>query len=888
MNNTLSKKNFVSSCKKGFHTIYKIITNKIQSILTMNERLFGFLLLIFSIITFTLLYFNRAATDVEGWDSFCTLLMKNGKHIYSDFFYYIPPLYLIKHYILWFVFKGSILPIRLFGILDRALLFSLIYLILTKWFKPRIALIASMIGFLLYNSLRFNSYGDYTQFCQLMIIISVYFAIKFSEAINLPGKRKYVLLFTAGFFATQSLMTKQSIGLIFLAFDFIILIIYSLIYKQGKKTWLYLVCALSSFIAGLLPYLIWFTINHSLIDFFTQTFFSSLTSKGINTGSSSFSSTSAIVRVTKSIFHKDIIFLWIFSFTAYIFYHITLKLKSRDGKKSYLYTFQSISMISLLLAILKILDYLNFHSFFINTKNIVRLLFQFKVVSILIFILIVWIVFLFFKKKPSKYGVYSIIAGVMFCGWIIIPILTSYQSYLIETTLNLESFLPNFFEVMFNLCNIFIIMEWINFLFIHKTWLPTSIWFFIIAADANAFVSLFGGGSATFAANGALFTIPIGISIISLLCNFTTENKFAIQLNLNIKKLAIIISCFFIFLLSLVTMSFKFNAPYSWWGWTSEPITDANSYTINLDRYKGMLVSKKTKITLEEVTKLIEKNTDTNDFVFSFPYSKIYNILSNRIEMPTVVPVYFFDVCPDDYAINDLKIIKNNMPKIIVWKDLGEDCWRTYEIQYRNGGRLGQREIQAWYNSVRETQYTLIGKVYNLSIYKLNDGTPVNYTYFSNSMNIPSNINEVTDNINKSDIFSLLFSNTRGRNTSNFYIYAIVFSIILFIYSFSCNHWWKWWYILAATFLIIFKVPFVAYFICILSYLFIIFETKLQHIFEKTIFVFMTLLNICAVFQWNKMIFSKLQYVMIGICILIYLLLILEGIISNLSKLKKK
>ena len=62
------------------------------------------------------------------------------------------------------------------------------------------------------------------------------------------------------------------------------------------------------------------------------------------------------------------------------------------------------------------------------------------------------------------------------------------------------------------------------------------------------------------------------------------------------------------------------DVPYSWYGWVSEPISDETSYTIDFERYTGLLVSKKTKVTLEEVTKLITLNSSgDDDFIFTFP-----------------------------------------------------------------------------------------------------------------------------------------------------------------------------------------------------------------------------------------------------------------------------
>ena len=53
-----------------------------------------------------------------------------------------------------------------------------------------------------------------------------------------------------------------------------------------------------------------------------------------------------------------------------------------------------------------------------------------------------------------------------------------------------------------------------------------------------------------------------------------------------------------------------------------------------------------------------------------------------------------------------------------------------HEELFRNGERLGQRDIQEWFVASRD-QYEVVGQVHDLFIYKLKDnGTPVRYTYF--------------------------------------------------------------------------------------------------------------------------------------------------------------
>lgn len=263
------------------------------------------LLLFVSIICFAFLYYNRAATDWEGPDNFCALLMKDGKMMYKDFFYYVPPVYILRCLITWFVFQGEILPLRLLGIAERAFLFLIIYRILVRWFKPYITYIACFLGFLLYNSLTFNSYGDYTQYSQIFIALAIYCVIKFDEYEQVQNKKGIPWLAAASFFLIQSVMSKQSIGAAAILFMFVALILYSFIRKSGKRFGTYFLSVLTGVLIGLLPYAIWLLCTGALMDFINQVFLLSLNSKGLSTAQNTAAETSLIVRVWKAIFNLN-------------------------------------------------------------------------------------------------------------------------------------------------------------------------------------------------------------------------------------------------------------------------------------------------------------------------------------------------------------------------------------------------------------------------------------------------------------------------------------------------------------------------------------------------------------------------------------------------------
>lgn len=751
-----------------------------------NENLYMWLLLI-SILSFAVLYFNRAATDWEGPDNFCALLMKDGKMMYKDFFYYIPPVYILRCLFTWFLFDGEILPLRFLGIFERAILFLIIYKILVRWFKPFIVYIASFIGFLLYNSLTFNSYGDYTQYSQIFAALAVYFVIKFEENEKNNLNKALVWLGVASFFLIQSVMSKQSIGAAAIVFMFVALIVYSIIRKVGKRFWGYFLAVLSGTVAALLPYAIWLICNGALEDFVNQVFLLSLNSKGLATAKNTVKETSLIVRVWKAIFNiKSLVFdLGLLLFLIFKFY------SEKIGDKKAIKWLRNISFIVFFLSgacLLKISTVLS------NLINTVLTLWGDGILKLILLIIIIGFISLFGMKKGGSWqekerNIIAFLAFGSFVSWIVVSCITTEQIKEILDAFKMGETLPGFYELFFHVTNVILLSELFRKKILKKNKYPLVVLFYLAVSNANAVISLIGGGSATFSANGSLFTVPLAIALLGKEFKFESKYKEKVIIKKRCTQyLNIAVMTISMFILSMVTMGQHLYVPYSWYGWASEPISDDTSYTIDFDRYTGMLVSKKTKVTLEEITKLVSENsTDEDEFVFSFPGGKIYNILANKINMPTNVVYYMFDVCPDNYAIKDAEILKEKMPGIIVWKELGEPVWETFEKQYRNGGRLGQREIQEWFNSVKETEYTLVGQVYNESVYVRNDGRNINYTSFVTEDQMISDRLEVEQNIHKSNVFyrlsEIITQYSSWVNVKFVYAVIIIMAILATLFS---------------------------------------------------------------------------------------------------------
>lgn len=613
----------------------------------LSEDKFYLLLLCIVMSIFYLLYFNRFISDLVGWQTFDGLLMREeGKMIYKDFYSYLPPLYTLRCSLLDIIFNGSYLAYRCVCIIERISLAVLQFVILKHFFRPSICWIACCVSGILVCTTNFDTFSDYNQLYKIFLLLAIYFAISFLETVEY--QKKYIRLCMCGISLGLIFLTKQSIGLIAPCAFFVTLMIICWV-KKERNWWKY---SLWSIIGYLFPILItysWLLANGALIDYFEQVFFK-LNSKG-SVSHVLFSIWNHIFNFnTVTLFCSLFISLWCFKF--------------QNNKRLIRYVrYLSIAVTIIMITI-------NWGNLIIDITSAA---FNTKVIYILE-ILFICIVILLSSKTLQKFNEMNFIKNALVALSLVfsyyIPILL--PSNVISDFFEQSNFSAN--KTLFPVLAFFFIgalfLFLIGYLLIKR---KPYIKFSFLVMVMGIFVGVYESGMTsgdTISYSTVLLSFPL---IICLLFNYKVKYM---QLKFNL-----LISIFSIGI--MLSMSQKLTTPYTWWGWTDESISEQTNYTINIDELKGFRVDKRTKVILEEVTKLITNNSSSNDFVFTFPHIKFFNILSHRYNMPTFTSNYFFDTCSDYYAIQDYNILKENYPDIIVWCDLGEDCWNIHEDKFR-------------------------------------------------------------------------------------------------------------------------------------------------------------------------------------------------------------
>lgn len=158
-------------------------------------------------------------------------------------------------------------------------------------------------------------------------------------------------------------------------------------------------------------------------------------------------------------------------------------------------------------------------------------------------------------------------------------------------------------------------------------------------------------------------------------------------------KNALIVACCVLVIFSCI--SIKRYQPYSWQGWKQNPVTARNVWS-TVRGLEGHSLPPEIDSSFNEIVRLIETHTTSDDKVFQFASIPLFNVLTHR-EIPTYSPITWMDVCPDDVAVLVAKQLSQDPPKMIIWHEMNEVNWETLERFFRNGQRSGQRDIQKFF-----------------------------------------------------------------------------------------------------------------------------------------------------------------------------------------------
>ncbi|MDR1024784.1 MAG: hypothetical protein LBL56_03585 [Treponema sp.] len=627
-------------------------------------------LLLFIITALHLPIINRFFPIQEGWWQYYTMLMNSGKTMYRDFFVYMPPGFPVLVYILNFIGNNNFLFFRIYGLLERLLLIYCAYAILCKYFKPFHVFIALLSGVTLSISNFQDIIYSYYQSVLLLSILALYFFLHFYGHIqsgDIKKGNKYICL--TGMLSGFVFIFKYPNGIMFLTVFFVMLSVLCLKLKAAKYG-RSLICLIAGFVIPLLICTVVLVCTGTLMSLLSQTF-GSLSAKG------------SVLRVLFGFLPEALNIYAVLGFLfpgSLILASIVLKSKITNIISGVLLT----------------------GSFLFVFNRFVRLALMPTVVLLLLISLTAIVLFyLLGKKKDMSVVIFlTVVCVVIIIINTLIPIgILQYINFNVSffTAKNLFHFIVFIFMLCLSIGNFVAII-------IGRSFIPTPVWILSVWSVTQQYAHGFSG---TLEIHAGLLPIALCICVVLALD----------MLHSNLVKLGFCVLGLLCF--SLVFIQ-KMAIPYYWWGWVESPVSRNEEYrVVDHEELAGFLLSRRTANMYEKICTLIEKNSPEGANLYSFPHVPIFNILTKRMSESTFSHVHYFDVCPDNIAVQDAIRLRKNPPDMIVLNNFDESDWRFHEAYFRGNKRSGQRDIKELIEKwVEEGTYKVIGQFENIFVYK--------------------------------------------------------------------------------------------------------------------------------------------------------------------------
>lgn len=682
----------------------KIKNNRLIKFLEEYEYGVFLSIVLFICSLFYLSYTIHSIPYTYGWGNAYSDLIFSGKFPYRDFYYYLPPLNLIIDCILWKLSFGQLFIYVLYRFIERMVIIFLAYNILCKIAKPRYVAIGTIIGALMFSATVYDLIGDYNQTALLINLILTKIYLKYVEVAkdgkDLKREQKY--LFWGGIIIGLSFLHKQTIFLAQCIVFFIILTIYFIVNRKQKYIQSILITLLGVLIPIIISALI-LGINGALVPFIDQVYLN------VDAKGSLFSILTSFI--TENVQWKHVVLIALITAFIYLTKYFTKKPNQQNYEENKFLNY-AIKITFLLLMLMLTL--------FLFVQDIRYINKMFTVgFGVLITVIITSIILIGYitEKHMEKNNVllYIGVMVVMLLAMIFMYCKIKY-SYIVYSLTWIFSYLTDL-TVIVTIGSVILICYLFYKYYKNKN-IENMKWIMLLTGGI-AFEYNTAMATMDFNNYGLMFLIAVIIAYIAT----KTFNKDKVIKNF------IFISCIFI---SIICISQKVICAYNWWGWTDTKINSSKFHTIEVPGLQGFRVSEDTKKMYEEMYKVLKSNTDEESVIYGFPHIRIFNVLLQNTNMNHFVPVPFYDVCSEDYIKKDIKILKDNPPEIVIWVDI-KNCMETHERIYKDNKKLEQRKFQEWLSkAVDEKKYTLIGQYNRMFIYKLNDGTDINYTYYKN------------------------------------------------------------------------------------------------------------------------------------------------------------
>ena len=634
---------------------------------------------------FYALYANRCYPVTEGWHITYAQLLLNGKVPYNDFYYYMPPLDIFINALLWSLSFGKTFLFRIWMMLIRIAMMETVFSILLTRVRSEHAFLATLAGGVLISGNVYDLLGDYNQIVELLCVMIAYFLNIYCTKGGSEKQYLFVsgVLLGLGFCEKQSFMFSAGIVL------FCFLFIYCKFIRGVPFLKEFAIALLGTGIPIALT-TIYLIINNAFGNMLDQVFLS-VNSKGRLLD---------IVFTPLKNMYLQYNLLMIALLAVFSLFLMKKNTESKGLSNKRIWHVQILVIFFIFLGVF-LTDRETFKSFLMAIVQSGYICIAGAMLALLLMCV------------KADHGI--CIALTISAAFLVTEIFILYEVGDMPQALMSSAAFDNLkyiyticfygitFYLVYCMYKVFVLKEEIDI-----TWFILCVCSFI-----SCYAGCMAAGNTLMGSRPMVLTAPVCIA-------YVLNHPYNRSL---VKTGAVFLS----FLLAItIIFSQKVVCAYAWWG-TSEADIHEETQPIELEALQGFRVSPEQAKVFEESYHVIQANQRPGDRILGFPGVTIFNLLTNNLDFAGKVPVYFYDVCPDKYVIDDVSVFSDNPPEFIVWQDI-PDCMEVNEYNYRNGRESGQRKLVYWLQDNMDS-YIKIGQVNNVFVYMLNDGRDVKYRY---------------------------------------------------------------------------------------------------------------------------------------------------------------
>ena len=615
---------------KNYTKVYKVI-KKMMSLFT---RYNNYLFFISLYVVFNVLLINKFFPITEGWFQDYSRYMMEGQIPYKDFYVPVPPGFIYLSTVLRSFFGDTFIYYRIYGLIERIILVTIVYFILIKIYPDKIVFVAMLTGSVVYIANVQDIFYGYYQSSFLFSIIALYIVIRMFDNYNLNSVYYWSSVF--GLFSVISFVFKQTIGgllPIVLGIAFVILTMR----KNKRKTFL---CGVISFfsaasILAIIGYVLY--LENALLPCIEQ-IFGGAQSKG--TFSEIFFG--FIPRLIKDV-HPIIVVICSLFFIIYAIYKNVFD--NSVKKRMCLFSILFLEIV---------LMYVNFFQF-LNFGKISYLAYFFILLGIVIIFAGAYI----FVSKNDNFKVLFWLSFSVLIGLSIIA------------NVKIDCFFDLIFDVRDIRQSVIYCLFLINIIWLFVKFYQLSLFEFnyresvkFLILSASLSIMYAHGLSHIIEDHGTMLIVTL------IVCQI---------LNVEIDDLTfsnIIKSCVVTYCILTVFSIFlqRCYVPYVWWGVNVLSPIFESKIEYNDPNLKGLFGNTMSVNALNKIYSLIEVNKKTGDTMYTFPHINYFNVMSG-LNSPTFAKVHYFDVCPDFIIERDLKALRENPPKFVLLQIFSDDIW---------------------------------------------------------------------------------------------------------------------------------------------------------------------------------------------------------------------